>query len=140
MKTQEYKQEIPPQIQEAMNGVLELLKSENLPEAIAKATFPRESKPCSAWSFSNRLFTAVDYIISKYPEYKKIDDKEKRGIFLFSKLGEALKEMDYRGFNQWKTIDRHVMKGATASWILAPLMVKFRERYYVDKEGNVKRL
>jgi hypothetical protein len=128
-------QKIPDEIKGAIKGVFELLKSGDLPEAIAKAVFPKESKPCSAWSFSNRLFVAIDYIQTKYAAEYKAAGKE-AGKFLFSKLGEAFAEMDYRGKNQWKEAKRNVESGSTPSYILAPNMVKFIKRSYTDDNGK----
>jgi len=132
------KKEYPSEIKNAIDGVLSLLKSGDLPAAIAKATFPKDNKPCSAWSFSNRLFAAIDYIYIKYPEEIKShgDDKKARGAFISSKIGEALSVMDYRGRNQWKEVKRDVESGSLPVYILAPNMLKIEKRSYVDENGK----
>ena len=133
------KKKIPDEIKNAIDGVMSLLKSGDLPAAIAKAVFPRENKPSSAWSFSNRLFAAVDYIYKKYPNQIKnlpSDDKEAKGKFISSKIGEALLEMDYRGIGQWKEVKRDVEAGSKPVYILAPNMMKFEKRSYIDDKGK----
>jgi hypothetical protein len=125
--------EIPAEIKGAINGVFALLKSGDLPEAIAKAVFPSDNKPCSAWSFSNRLFVAIEWIQNKYPSEMS---KEDNGKFLFSKLSEAFEEMDFRGRNQWKEVKREVKSKSVPSYILAPNMMKFNKRSYVDDQGK----
>lgn len=130
------KKEIPKEITNAINGVLELLKSGDLPEAIAKTVFPKENKPSSAWSFSNRLFCAFDWIYSHYDKELK-SMSEGRGKFIFSKLAEALEKMDYRGINQWREVSRKVHAGVSASYILAPMMKKITKRFYRDEDGKI---
>ena len=126
-------EKVPSQIKNAIDGVFALLKSGDLPKAIAKAVFPSDGKPCSAWSFSNRLFVAIDWVYSKYPEIK---DKKDNGKLLYSKIIEAFEKMDYRGFRQWKSVKRHVLKGKEASYILAPNMKKFDKKFYRDEKGD----
>lgn len=131
------KKELPSEVKRAISGVFDLLNSGDLPQAVAKAVFPKDSKPSSAWSFGNRLFCAIDWIYNKYDaDLKKLESKA-RGTFLFSKLGEAFDEMDYRGINQWKEVKRAVNSGSNAAYILAPLMQKINKRYYRDEEGKI---
>ncbi|MCA9496843.1 MAG: hypothetical protein KC589_07895 [Nanoarchaeota archaeon] len=131
------KAEIPDKIKEAISGVMDLLKSGNLPKAIAKATFPNVAKPFSAWSMSNKMLCAVDWIFTTYPEIKKIEDSKKRGEELGKHIFEALEKADYRGFAQWKEIKRYIKKGqrSTVS-ILAPSYKKYFSRYYIDDKGE----
>lgn len=128
-------QKIPDKIKNAIGGVLDLLNSGNLPKAIAKATFPNTYKPLSAWSMSNKLICAVDYIYEKYPEVKKLKTPKERGEFLGKHIFEALENADYRGFAQWKEIKRFIKKGQHSPVsILAPAFKKYFRRYY-EKDG-----
>lgn len=132
------KAEIPDKIKEAISGVMDLLKSGNLPKAIAKATFPNVAKPFSAWSMSNKMLCAVDWIFTNYPEINKISDPKERGEFLGRYIFEALEKADYRGFNQWKEIKRFIKKGekSTVS-ILAPAFKKYFSRFYIEGEEKI---
>jgi hypothetical protein len=131
------KTEIPDKIKNAIGGVLELLKSGNLPKAIAKATFPNVAKPFSAWSMSNKLICAVDWIFTNYPEIKNIKDSKERGDFLGKHIYEALDKADYRGFNQWKEIKRNIKKGEISPVsILAPAFKKYFKKYYTNEKGE----
>jgi len=124
------KKEMPDRIKQAVAGVLELFNSPDLPKAIARATFPKVGKPLSAWSFSNKLICAVDWIIHKYPsEYKKLKTPKARGEFLGKHIFHALDEADYRGFNQWKEKSRFINKGSKASYILAPMFGKGSSKF-----------
>ena len=129
---------IPDEIKNAISGVFSLLKSGDLPAAIAKSVFPKDSKPSSAWSFSNRLFAAIDWIHLNYSKELAAlsDEKGAKGAFLGSKIGEALLKMDYRGRNQWKEVKRDIESGSVPVYILAPNMRKFEKRSYKDDNGK----
>ena len=72
---------------------------EQLPKALAPLFIQRkDDTPCRKWSWHNQLLVA---------------------------LGGTC---DARGFQQWKTAGRHVKKGATAIWILAPCLKTLREK------------
>lgn len=131
------KVEIPDKIKNAISGVLDLLKSGNLPKAIAKATFPNVAKPFSAWSMSNKMLCAVDYVYTTYPEIKNLKTSEERGEFLGKHIYEALEKADYRGFAQWKEIKRVIKKGESSTVsILAPAFKKYFKKYYTNEKGE----
>ena len=131
------KTEIPEKIKTAIAGVMDLLNSGNLPRAIAKATFPNVAKPFSAWSMSNKMLCAVDWIFTNYPEIKKIENSKERGEALVKHIFEALEKSDYRGFAQWKEIKRYIKKGQTSNVsILAPSYKKYSSKYYIDDNGD----
>lgn len=77
--------------QEIINGFVELVKSGNMPKAIAEVTFPPLDVPSSKWSLNNRLAMMLQGTI------------------------------DARGFRQWDTVDRSVKAGSHAVYILAPM-------------------
>lgn len=74
----------------------------SIPKYMAAAFIRAPEIPCSKWSFGNQLLMQVG--------------------------GET---DDARGYHQWNKIGRHVRKGASARYILAPMTVK-RE----DKDGE----
>lgn len=120
----------PERIKKAVAGVLELFNSSDLPQALTRAVFPKVGKPMSAWSISNKLICAVDWIIQTHKEaYKKLDTAKKRGEFLGKHIAEAFEKADYRGFNQWKEKQRRINKGSHASYILAPMFRKGFKKY-----------
>lgn len=131
------KAEIPDKIKNAITGVMELMKSGNLPKAIAKATFPNVAKPFSAWSVSNKMLCAVDWVYTNYPEIKNIKDPKERGDFLGKHIFEALDKADYRGFAQWKEVKRFIKKGENSPVsILAPAFKKYYKKYYRNEKGE----
>ena len=83
-----------PKIKPALDKILELFRSGNLPKAVAVVTFPPFDVPSNDWSFCNRLIMAES--------------------------GTS----DARGFRQWKSVGRYVKKGSKAIYILAPNFVK----------------
>ena len=124
------KTEMPEKIKKAVAGVLDLFRSPDLPQAIARAVFPNVGKPLSAWSISNKLICVVDWIITKYnSEYSKLETAEERGVFLGKHIGEGFEKSDYRGFNQWKEKERRINKGSSATYILAPMFYKGSRNY-----------
>ena len=127
--------EVPEQIKSKIADIVALLKSDELPKALAKLTFPKVMKPFSSWSISNRLITAIDWIDHEHPEGKKLNPDE-RSKFLGKYFWEALDKADFRGFKQWKEIGRNVQKNETASYILAPLTAKGTARYYTNEKGQ----
>ena len=131
--------EAPDRIKKAIAGVLELFKSPNLPKAIAKIVFPKLGKPISAWSVSNKLICAVDWMISKFnTEYNNLNTPKERGNFLGKHIFEAIEKADYRGFNQWKEKGRFINKGSKAAYILAPLFKNGVSKYkMVDGKKNI---
>lgn len=133
MGVQIMEQQVPEQLKHVIADVIELLKSDNLPQVIAKTTFPKTNKPLSAWSLTNRLICVIDYIYSEHPEMKNMTATERQKI-INENWSEAFDKADYRGFNQWKEIKRHVNKGAKASFILAPLPKKYTKRFYEENE------
>lgn len=79
---------------EVLQNLIELFKSDKIPEAIAIATFPSFDVPANHWSLLNRL------------------------LLYFSGTRDA------RGYRQWESAGRHVKKGAKAIYILAPSVRK----------------
>jgi len=82
---------LPSKVQTAVDKLLTLFESGDVPKALAHATFPRLDVPSAQWSFRNRLLMLLQ-------------DTE-----------------DARGFRQWKLVGRKVKKGSKAVYILAPL-------------------
>jgi antirestriction protein ArdC len=81
-------------INETLNGILQIFKSGQIPEAISYAAFPSFKIPSEQWSFLNRIIMWMN------------------GTH------------DARGYRQWLEVGRHVKKGATAFHIFAPRLVK----------------
>ena len=84
--------------QEVLQSILTRFKDGDIPEAIAIASFPIPNIPCAKWSLLNRL------------------------CMLFSGTQDA------RGYRQWLEAKRYVKKGSKAIWILAPRIVKDKEK------------
>lgn len=84
-------------VKAVLNSILDCFKSGEVPEAIAKAMFPAVDTPSSNWSLLNRTI-----------------------VFL---SGTA----DARGYRQWQSVNRHVVKGAKAIHILVPYIKKADE-------------
>lgn len=124
--------EIPEQIKQSINEIVELLKSGKLPEVIAKITFPKDHKVMNNWSHSNKLLAYIDWIYAN-TDYGKLT-KEEKGKKFFTYLAKAVDEADYRGFQQWKKEKHAITKEETASYILGPLTSKGYHRYYTDGE------
>lgn len=83
-----------PKVSEALNKIVDLFHSGNVPQAISIATYPSFDVPSNAWSLSNRIIMAIH--------------------------GTS----DARGYNQWAEVDRYVKKGSKAFHILAPWLSK----------------
>ncbi|MGD9824350.1 ArdC-like ssDNA-binding domain-containing protein [Desulfobacter sp.] len=77
-------------IQAVLQSIVSAFESGDIPDAVAVASFPIPDIPSTQWSFTNRTIQFLS--------------------------GTA----DARGFNQWKTVHRHVKKGAKAVYILVP--------------------
>lgn len=84
-------------IRAALNAVLALFESGEIPEAIALASFHPFDVPSAVWSLLNRTLAAIQGTV------------------------------DARGFRQWKEAGRHVVKGAKAFPILAPRIKTHKE-------------
>ena len=82
--------------QKALKQVLDLFKSDELPEAIKITRFPIFEVPSAKYSYLNRLLI----------HYSRADNE------------------DCRGFRQWQAINRYVKKGAKATYILVPMISK----------------
>lgn len=81
-------------VKEVLDTILQQFKEGNIPKKVAIATFPTFDNPMTKWSFLNQL------------------------ICYFSGSD------DWRGFNQWKEVNRFVKKGAKATFILVPKFKK----------------
>lgn len=84
-------------IKETLNGILEVFKLGDIPQAVAFAAFPPFNIPASKWSFLNNVILWVH------------------------------ETNDARGYRQWQEVGRHVIKGKTAIFILAPKMKKQKD-------------
>ncbi|MDA9762240.1 ArdC family protein [Desulfobacterales bacterium] len=84
-------------VKEVLNGILDMFKSGDVPQAIAYATHPTADIPCAKWSFTNQL------------------------IMFFSGTFDA------RGFRQWKEAGRFVKKGSKSFHILVPCFKKVED-------------
>lgn len=94
--------------QEALQKIVRLFETGDVPAAVAYVTFPPPNIPLAHWSMGNRL------------------------ICLQSDTNDA------RGFAQWKEVNRWVKKGAKAIYILRPKLVKKREEEMDDPEDKFK--
>jgi len=82
-------------IKAVLNGILEAFETGNIPEAVAIATYPSiNGIPSEKWSYNNRIIQFISGTV------------------------------DARGFNQWKSVNRHVKKGSRAIYILVPCFKK----------------
>jgi len=130
-------EQFPDKIKKNIDRVLDLIKSDKLPEVVAKIVFPKTGKPMSAWSISNTMLCITDWIYTHYEkEMSKAETPEERGIIFMRALPEALEKADYRGFKQWQEAKRNVKKGQISTgYILAPM---FRKAFvkYVYKDGQ----
>jgi antirestriction protein ArdC len=79
-----------PKVKPTLDLILELFRSDNVPETVAIATFPPFDVPSNSWSLTNRILMALH--------------------------GSS----DCRGYKQWLEVDRFVCKGSKAVHILAP--------------------
>ena len=95
----------PDRVRETLDLVVDKFIEGDVADAIAKASFPYCNVPCSDWSLHNRFL-----------------------VFL---SGTA----DARGFRQWKSAGRKVVKGAKAVYILAPRFLTDRD-VEPDAEGK----
>jgi len=78
-----------------LNKVLDAFRNpDKLADDCARVTFPSVDMPSGKWTLRNRMLA-------------------------FLQTGEV----DCRGFNQWKQLDRKVKKGSKAAFILAPILV-----------------
>ena len=93
-------------VKSVLTAILECFRSGNVPEAIAISMFPAADTPSSMWSLLNRTI-----------------------MFL---SGTA----DARGYRQWQSANRHVVKGAKAIHILVPFMKKAKDD--LDGQGDGK--
>ena len=84
-------------VKEVLNGIVDMFKTGDVPQAIAFATYPAADIPSARWSFTNRL------------------------IMFFSGT------IDARGFRQWNDVNRYVRKGSKAFHILVPCFKKVKD-------------
>ena len=82
-------------IKQTLDKILAAFESGQIPEAIAIASFPiPEGLPSFKWSIRNRTIMALSGTI------------------------------DARGFNQWKEVNRYIIKGSKCIHILVPCFKK----------------
>lgn len=84
---EEKRQQQKERISAAVNKVVELFDSGDIPKAIAVSTYPPYDMPCVKWSLMNRMIMWASGTI------------------------------DARGFKQWKEVGRSVKKGSKAIYI-----------------------
>lgn len=109
----------PDQIKKSMYKVLDLIKSGNLPQAVSVVQFPKDDIPANAWSLFNKLNCLIASMGSK-----SIDVAGSHS-------------MDFRGFQMWKKVGRHVKKGVHAeAFILVPINKKGTRRYWENDHGS----
>jgi hypothetical protein len=87
-----------------LNGIVDLFTEGDVAAAVAVATFPTPDIPLAKWSLRNRV------------------------IAMINGTGDA------RGFRQWESVGRNVIKGKRAFYILAPLLIKSKTER--DKDGK----
>lgn len=81
-------------VRSVLEGILERLKTRDIPKSIVHSLFPIPDIPSAKWSFLNNF---IMYLSGT---------------------------MDARGFKQWEKAGRHVIKGARAIYILVPRFKK----------------
>lgn len=81
--------------------IIEAFKNEDVIEKCSLSTFPRKDMPSNRWSLFNRWLCLLQ-----------------------------AGEVDCRGFNQWKEVNRHVKKGSKAVHILKPIIKN------IEKDGE----
>ena len=81
-------------VKAVLDGIIDKFKTGEIPEAVAIAMYPKAEIPCSKWSLLNRL------------------------LVLFAGTSDA------RGFRQWQGVNRYVVKGAKAFYIMVPFIKK----------------
>lgn len=86
----DWKEKNKERVKEQLCKIVDLFQTENIPKAIREVTFPPYDVPSNKWSLSNRL------------------------LMFFGGTSDA------RGFRQWQSVERNVMKGSKAVRILAP--------------------
>lgn len=92
--------------EKALNRIIEIFESGNIPEAIAISSFPRYDVPQTKWSRMNQILCLVQ--------------------------GSS----DCRGMRQWNDAGRKVKKGSRAAYILAPNFARRRETEIDRETGN----
>ena len=95
-------------VKEAAQGLLEMFRTGQMPEAVALTIIRRregDDQPSFHWSIGNQI------------------------LMLFQGTADA------RGFRQWQEVNRYVKKGARAIHILGPLTTKVKE---VDEATGVE--
>lgn len=97
-------------VNESLDKVLGFFKTGNIPQTIALATFPVNDLPSSKWSLTNKL------------------------IMILSGTHDA------RGLKQWNSVERKLIKGSKAFYILAPRKVSGVECKKCGKLNNKSKL
>jgi len=96
---------ISEKAQAAFDKVIEQFKSGDLSPVVRIARLPKgEQVPWDKWSYTNRIST---YLMTG--------------------------STDLRGYKQWRKVGRQVQKGASAAYILVPLLTKYTVE---DGDGN----
>jgi len=95
-------------VQDALDAILQLFESGDLPEAMAHTVIEGGDRPIQTWSIRNQL------------------------------LAWLAGTVDGRTYNDWKKVGRHVVKGSKAFWILAPLTFTVTDEETGEKEIRVR--
>jgi len=90
-------------VQKTLNEIVAAFENDDIPEAVAYSMFPCGDAPSLKWSFRNKI------------------------LMFLARTGDG------RGFQQWKHVNRHVVKGAHAFYILVPLTKKVKDADGEDK-------
>jgi len=113
---------IPPQIKDVIDSMVDAVINDDLAQIYSHAVFPSVNSPMSAWTANNRLIAAFTNAHAR-----KIDLTDMNDFLKF------FAEMDYRGFKQWQKVDRHVLVGEKAGYILVPMFIKTK-KYKIEKK------
>lgn len=85
-------------VQNALDSIVTLFESDEVPDAIKQVVFPPTNIPACNWSLCNRVLMVSQHTL------------------------------DARGYKQWQAVGRNVKKGSKAIYILAPSVIKVKEK------------
>lgn len=95
-------------IHETVSGIIASFERGDIPEAVAYSMFPIPDIPVARWSLLNRTL-----------------------VFLSG-------SQDARGYRQWKEVNRYVMKGSKAIYILVPKIAKTVDDDTGEEETTIR--
>jgi hypothetical protein len=94
-----------PNVKQVLDSILERFKTGDIQQIVAYSMFPIPNIPSSKWSILNRTI-----------------------MFLAG-------TQDGRGFRQWQDVNRHVVKGSRAFYILVPFIKKVEDVTGQEKDA-----